>query len=169
MQTYKENGIDLNFKVTHLYEFLDAELERGAVTIENPDITFTYQDSCRLNSMETVRNLPRKLIRRFSNGNFVEMQNNRNTALCCGNSAWIGCDAFSKALQVKRLTQGRNTESSVMLTSCGKCRIHLGCAMEDPFSGDKLKMELVDLTQHHCRPYPLGINEESTIPEHGTF
>ena len=145
-QTYKENGIELNFKVTHLYEFLDAELERGAVTIENPDINFTYQDSCRLNTMETVRDLPRKLIRRFSNGNFVEMQNNGNTALCCGNSAWIGCDAFSKALQVKRLTQGRNTESDVMLTSCGKCRIHLGCAMEDPFAGDQLKMELVDLT-----------------------
>ncbi len=146
VQTYKENGIELNFKVMHLYEFLDAELERGAVTIENPDITFTYQDSCRLNTMETVRNLPRKLIRRFSNGNFVEMQNNGNTALCCGNSAWIGCDAFSKALQVKRLTQGRNTNSDVMLTSCGKCRIHLGCAMEDPFAGDQLKMELVDLT-----------------------
>ncbi|MFK5953530.1 MAG: hydrogenase iron-sulfur subunit [Desulfobacterium sp.] len=146
IQTYKENGIELNFKVTHLYEFLDAELERGAVTIENPDVNFTYQDSCRLNSMETVRDLPRKLIRRFSKGNFVEMQNHGKTALCCGNSAWIGCDAFSKALQVKRLTQGRNTDSDAMLTSCGKCRIHLGCAMEDPFAGDQLKMELMDLT-----------------------
>ncbi|GAB6144520.1 hydrogenase iron-sulfur subunit [Desulfocicer niacini] len=145
-QTYRENGIKLNFKVIHLYEFLDAELERGAVTIDTPDINFTYQDSCRLNSMDGVRDLPRKLIRRFSNGHFVEMPNNRNTALCCGNSAWIGCDAFSKALQKKRLTQGRNTQSDVMLTSCGKCRIHLGCAMEDPFAGDKLKMELVDLT-----------------------
>ena len=33
-----------------------------------------------------------------------------------------------------------------MLTSCGKCRIHLNCAMEDPFAGDRLSMELTDLT-----------------------
>ena len=144
--TYKENGIHLNFKVTHLYEFLDAELERGAVKINNPEINFTYQDSCRLNSLEEVRDLPRKLMGRFSNGNFVEMQNSKNTALCCGNSAWIGCDSFSKALQVKRITQAKETNSDVMVTSCGKCRIHLGCAMEDPFAGDRLKMELIDLT-----------------------
>ncbi len=144
--TYKAHGLLLNFKVTHLYAFLDAELERGAVTIQNPDRTFTYQDSCRLNSLDEVRELPRKLISRFSNGAFVEMQNNRNTALCCGNSAWIGCDSFSKALQVKRITQARQTGSDVMVTSCGKCRIHLNCAMEDPFAGDRLKMELTDLT-----------------------
>lgn len=144
--TYRENGLQLNFKVTHLYEFLDAELERGAVTINTPDINFTYQDSCRLNSLDEIRDLPRKLMARFSNGTLVEMPNSGNTALCCGNCAWIGCDSFSKALQVKRLTQARETNSDVMVTSCGKCRIHLGCAMQDPFAGDKLKMELIDLT-----------------------
>lgn len=145
-QTYKENGLDLNFKVTHLYGFLESEFERGAVAIENPDMNFTYQDSCRLNSLEDIRELPRKLMGRFRNGNFVEMPNSRNTALCCGNSAWIGCDSFSKALQVKRITQAKETKSDVMITSCGKCRIHLSCAMEDPFANERLKIKLIDLT-----------------------
>ena len=41
-----------------------------------------------------------------------------------------------------------------MITACPKCRIYLGCAMEDPFAGGELKMELIDLTniiaKHVC-------------------
>jgi heterodisulfide reductase subunit D len=143
---YKEYGIELNFKVTHLYAFLENEIDRGAVTFDNPKGTFTYQDSCRLNSMPEVRDLPRKLIDRFANSNFTEMPNHKDGTLCCGNSGWTGCDAFSKALQVKRLKQARDIDADFMITACGKCRIHLGCAMEDPFVGEAVKMELIDLT-----------------------
>jgi len=105
----------------------------------------TYQDSCRLNRIEDQRDLPRKLIKRLRVAGFQEMQNYGNTALCCGNCAWIGCDSYSKALQVKRLRQARDTGSDIMLTSCPKCQIHLSCAMEDPFLGDELKIKLVDI------------------------
>ena len=33
-----------------------------------------------------------------------------------------------------------------MVTSCPKCQIHLRCAMEDPFLGQELFMEMTDLT-----------------------
>ncbi|MBU2453593.1 MAG: (Fe-S)-binding protein, partial [Proteobacteria bacterium] len=151
---YPKNGIDLDFKVTHLYEFLEKEIDRAAVTFDGPKGTFTYQDSCRLNGLEEIKDLPRKLISRFAKDNFKEMQDIKDGALCCGNSAWTGCDAFSKAIQVKRIKQAKKTGSDFMITACPKCRIHLGCAMEDPFAGGELKMELVDLTniiaKHIC-------------------
>lgn len=143
---YPENGIRLDFKVTHLYQFLETEIDRGAVTFRRPDGRFTYQDSCRLNSLTDVKDLPRKLINRFAEGRFIEMPDRMDGALCCGNCAWTGCDAYSKALQVKRITQARETGADVMITACPKCRIHLGCAMEDPFAGGSLAMELKDLT-----------------------
>jgi len=74
------------------------------------------------------------------------MQNNGSSAICCGNCAWIGCGAFSKALQVKRLRQAHATESDLLVTACPKCQIHLRCAMEDPFLGKELNMEMIDLT-----------------------
>ena len=77
---------------------------------------------------------------------FNEMQDKGAGAICCGNVAWTGCDAYSKALQVKRLRQAHDTESDILVTACPKCQIHLRCAMEDPFRGDELKMDMVDLT-----------------------
>ncbi|MFH2060206.1 MAG: hydrogenase iron-sulfur subunit [Pseudomonadota bacterium] len=151
---YPANGIALNLKVTHLYEFLETQIDKSAVTFDGPEGTFTFQDSCRLNGIEEIRDLPRKLIKRFAKNNFKEMADIKDGALCCGNSAWTGCDAFSKALQVKRIKQAKKTGSDFMITACPKCRIHLGCAMEDPFAGGELKMELTDLTniiaKHIC-------------------
>ena len=67
-------------------------------------------------------------------------------AICCGNCAWTGCDTYSKSLQVSRIGQARETGSDLIVTACPKCQIHLRCAMEDPFLGDDLKMEMMDLT-----------------------
>ena len=74
------------------------------------------------------------------------MQDFGASAVCCGNSAWVGCDAFSKALQVKRIRQAIRTKSDLLVTACPKCQIHLRCAMEDPFLGEELNMEMADLT-----------------------
>lgn len=151
---YPKNGIKLNFKITHLYEFLEKEIDRAAVTFDGPNESFTFQDACRFKGLEEIQNLPRKLIARFDKGNFREMPDIKDGAICCGNSAWTGCDSFSKALQVKRINQAKKIGSELMITACPKCRIHLGCAMEDPFAGGELKMELIDLTniiaKHIC-------------------
>lgn len=143
---YEENGVRTGFKVTHLYEFLEREIDKGGVAFHPLDKKITYQDSCRLNRFEGQRSLPRKLIRRLTTTEFIEMQDSGRSALCCGNCAWTRCDAYNKALQVKRIHQARDTGSDLMVTSCPKCQIHLRCAMQDPFLGPDLYMEIADLT-----------------------
>jgi len=49
-------------------------------------------------------------------------------------------------LQVKRIRQAHDTDSDLLITACPKCQIHLRCAMEDPFLGEELNMEMLDLT-----------------------
>ncbi len=143
---YPAHGIDLDLKVTHLYEFLEQEIDKGAVDFKKINKKLTFQDPCRLSRVEKRPDLPRKLITRLNKVSFTEMANWGSNAICCGNSAWIGCDAFSKALQVERLKDAHDTEGDVLITACPKCQIHLSCAMEDPFRGDELKMDLMDLT-----------------------
>lgn len=143
---YARQGVAPEFTVVHLYDFLEQQIGKGAVAFKPLSRSITYQDSCRLNRMSTVSDLPRKLIRRLSTNGFAEMTDAGNSALCCGNCAWTGCDAYSKAMQIKRLRQARETGSNLMVTSCPKCQIHLRCAMEDPFLGDTLQIEMTDLT-----------------------
>lgn len=143
---YENHGIDPGFNVIHLYEFLENEIDKGAVEFKHLSRKITFQDSCRLKRMENVRSLPRKLIQRLSVEKFEEMKDSDRSALCCGNCAWTGCDSYSKALQVKRLRQAHATGSDLMVTSCPKCQIHLSCAMQDIMLGDELKMDMIDLT-----------------------
>jgi len=143
---YADHGFNVNFKVTHLYELLEREIDKGAIDFKKIDKIMTFQDSCRLSRLSATTDLSRKLIRRLKPAGFVEMRDNGSAAICCGNCAWTGCDAFSKALQVKRLKQARETGSDLLVTACPKCQIHLRCAMEDPFLGELLEMEMTDLT-----------------------
>ncbi len=142
---YPEHGFEINFKVTHIYDYLENEIDKGAVGFKALHRRLTFQDPCRLSRFENRSDLPRKLINRLKPDGFEEMKDHGANGICCGNSAWIGCDSFSKALQVKRIGQAKDTNSDLLVTGCPKCQIHLRCAMEDPFKGEELRMEMMDL------------------------
>jgi len=142
---YPRHGVELPVKVTHMHAFLEKEIEKGAVGFKPLDAPLVFQDACRQSRLCEEPDLPRKLIRRLTAGESLP-PDLEAPSMCCGNSAWIGCDAFSKAMQVQRLTKARQSGGELMLTACPKCQIHLRCAMEDATRGDALKMELMDLT-----------------------
>lgn len=148
---YPEQGIDVGFKVTHLFELAEKEIDKGAIGFDKTNRCLTFQDPCRLSRLDGRPDLPRKLIARLNSNGFTEMRDRGASALCCGNCAWTGCDSFSKALQVKRLRQARETGSDLLMTACPKCQIHLRCAMEDPFIGKEIEMEMMDLTSMLAR------------------
>ncbi len=143
---YAANGVELPLKVTHIHDFLEREISKGAVSFKPLNNRVTFQDSCRQSRFEGNSDLPRGLIKRMAGDDFKEMPESGKAAVCCGNSAWTGCDAYSKALQVNRLNSAKATGSDLMLTACPKCQIHLRCAMEDAVRGEELKMEMMDLT-----------------------
>jgi len=143
---YPQQGVKVNFKVTHIFDLLEGEISKGAVGFKPFDRRLTFQDPCRLSRLENRPELPRRLISRLKPIEFTEMQDRGGGAICCGNSAWTGCDSYSKALQVKRIRQAQSTGSDLLVTACPKCQIHLQCAMEDPFLGEELNMDMMDLT-----------------------
>jgi Fe-S oxidoreductase/coenzyme F420-reducing hydrogenase delta subunit len=146
---YPEHGVTPPFKVTHLFDLLEREIAKGAVGFDRLPRRITFQDPCRLSRLGGTENigpeLPRKLLGRLQPRAFTEMAESGVSALCCGNCAWTGCDAFSKALQVKRLRQAHATGCDLLVTACPKCQIHLRCAMEDPFREEELELEMMDL------------------------
>jgi Fe-S oxidoreductase len=144
--TYAEQGLKPNFKVVHLYDFLEEQIDKGAVGFKPLERSITFQDSCRLGRLCDRTDLPRKLLKRLKPAQYTEMKESGGAAICCGNSAWTGCDSYSKAMQVKRLEQAHATGADLVVTACPKCQIHLKCAMEDPFRREQLSIELMDLT-----------------------
>jgi len=144
---YPAMGITTHFAVSYLHDVLEREVDKGAVGFADLGKKVTFQDPCRLTRFtEGGGQTARKLLSRARPGRrFVEMADRGAGAVCCGNCAFVGCDAYSKALQVKRLGQARESGAEVLVSACPKCHIHLSCAMADVFLGQDLQMEMMDL------------------------
>jgi heterodisulfide reductase subunit D len=143
---YRRYGIPLPIKVTHMHAFLEREIGKGAVRFKPLGERVAFQDACRQSRFDGEAALPRKLIRYFAPNDVAASPETQAMSICCGNSAWTGCDAHSKAMQVERLKQARETDCEVMITACPKCQIHLRCAMEDAMRRDDLEIKMMDLT-----------------------
>jgi len=119
----------LPFEVIHLTDFLDRELPRSGLRfLPSSGERITYQDPCRLGRRDGIYDQPRQLLRLVPGTELVEMERTRENALCCGTSAWMECSQCSKALQVERLLEARQTGAKKLITACPKCLIHLTCA-----------------------------------------
>ena len=137
-------GFDI--KVTLLIDMLEEEIHKGGIGFRPLGKRVTFQDPCRLGRMSGRYEGPRKLLSMIPDLKLREMENSRHSAICCGNNAFINCDAYSKRVQVQRLREARATRAETLITACPKCMIHLGCTMRDPISRGSLKMEIRDLT-----------------------
>ncbi len=136
-------GYDL--KVTLLMDLLEQEVHKGGKSFTPMKRNVTYHDPCRLARFSGRVQEPRDLLSLIPGLKLREMESSGRSALCCGNSGFINCDAYSKRIQVERLRQARTTRADLMITSCPKCMIHLTCAMRDPIRRGSLHMEIRDL------------------------
>jgi Fe-S oxidoreductase len=133
---------DFDLKVTLLLDLMEREVKKGGVSFRPLERRVTYQDPCRLGRAAGRYEEPRNLLKMIPGLTLAEMENNRHSALCCGNSSFINCDAYSKRIQVERLKQARATKADMLVTACPKCLIHTSCAMRDPIRGESLAMEI---------------------------
>jgi Fe-S oxidoreductase len=128
---YTEHFGELGFEVVHFYDLVGKMLDEGSLTVDNGAGPLTYHDPCRLGRMAKIYDGPRDILRRIAADHFLEMERNRENAVCCGTSGWANCSTGSKQIQVERLREAKATGAQVMVTACPKCQIHLNCALNN--------------------------------------
>jgi len=134
----------LPFEMMHLTELLDQKLAAGELTFDPLPGLVTYHDPCRMGRYLQVYEAPRRVLTGVPELELVEMEDNRERAMCCGSTAWVNCSGCSKLIQREKLRQARQTGARVMLTTCPKCQIHLSCAARD--LTDEQAVEVTDVT-----------------------
>ena len=141
---YELDGI----KVMHTTEFLqengfDMELKT------EEDVTVTYHDPCRLGRQMNIYEGPRDLVKAVDGVKMVEMEHNKEDALCCGVSSMMSCNENSRGLRIQRFEEVRATGADIMLTSCPKCVTHFECLK---FEGDpRHDFEILDVVSFLAR------------------
>ena len=137
-------------EVVYWTEAVAPLLSSGELHLGKLKKKVTYQDPCTLGRGLRIFESPRRLLGAINGLELVEMQPNRETALCCGASSWVHCGAANRQIQDERLTQAEATGAEVLVTSCLKCRIHLKCTQHSR-NGKMPKIDIQDLASLAAR------------------
>ena len=148
---YQDLAENLEFEMIHISDYIRQLMKSGALKLDTnkqEKFTFSYHDSCRLGRHSGVYDSPRELAKAFSGAKFVEMENSRDKAMCCGVSAWSNCNANAKRIQVDRVVEAKKVGAGRLLMFCPKCQIHMKCAIQDkvPVDPGMVDVKLEDFT-----------------------
>jgi len=139
---YPEHFGELGFEVVHFYDLVAEMLAGGSLKLQNGAGSLSYHDPCRLGRMAKIYDGPRAILAKLAGEKFVEMERNRENAVCCGTSGWANCSVHSKQIQTERLQEAKATGAETLVTACPKCQIHLNCALTNL----ELNLKIKDLT-----------------------
>jgi heterodisulfide reductase subunit D len=119
---YPEYGYELSKPVRHISEFLNTMLPQLPVMNFEGDVTF--HDPCHLGRHSGVYDAPRKVIEQVSGSPVVEMERNRENAMCCGNGAGLRTlfPEYAKKIGAERIRQATSTGAKYLVTSCPFCK-----------------------------------------------
>jgi heterodisulfide reductase subunit D len=148
---YQDLMGDLGFEMVHISDYVKELIDTGqlkAGDFSSAPYKFTYQDSCRLGRHSGIYDSPRALAEAFSGGGYLEMERNKDKAVCCGVSALSNCNAQTKKMQLDRLREAKKAGAERMLMFCPKCQIHFRCAVQDeiPVDRSEVDVEVEDFT-----------------------
>ena len=117
------HGVD----AVHISEFLQGrELDLpGTPGGEGQRPKVAFFDPCRLGRYRGEYNAPRELLAHVAD--VVDMGHTRGEEPCCGVSAWVNCNAWSKAHREDILRRAREAGAEVLVTACPMCQVHLDC------------------------------------------
>ena len=135
------HGVD----AIHISELL-AERLNGEVVSTHAGTKVTFHDPCRLGRHHGIYDAPRDVLSKVAD--LKEMESSRESAICCGVSAWMNCNPASKLARMGRLRQASDVGAEVLVTACSKCQTHLGCVYrEESYDGDPRELQVLDLQE----------------------
>jgi len=146
--TYPEIiGEPLGFEVVHAVEVLSDLVSAGRLELKEPKRggVVTYHDPCDLGRKSGIFDPPREILNQVPGYTFVEMQQSREYALCCGGGGDL--ETFDPELvqqvSAQRIAQAAETGASVLVSACPQCVRTLSKAAR----ANKVRIRVMDITQ----------------------
>ena len=123
--------------VIHISQLLSHLIKEGKLDFSKSDLNVTYHDSCHLGRHSEVFDEPREVIK--SVANLVEMENIRESSLCCGAGGGVKSAYPEVANQMasSRIAQAKQTSCGTLITACPFCKLNL----------ENDDLEVLDLTE----------------------
>ncbi|MFW9907288.1 MAG: (Fe-S)-binding protein [Candidatus Thorarchaeota archaeon] len=135
-------------EVLHIIEYANQLIGSEDLRIIplQEDITVTYHDPCHMGRELEIYEEPRNLLRAIPGITLIEMNPNRNAAICCGAGGGLRSfdPALSKKIAADRILSAEETHAEAIVTTCPFCEHNLQSGAE--LLGSKMQvLDVVDL------------------------
>jgi Fe-S oxidoreductase len=133
LKTFREDfierfGLDLP-EVKHVVEFLPPLIESGKLKLKKSHETtkITWHDPCHLGRALGVYEEPRELLKLLPAVELVEMDTNREAAMCCGSGGGLRSydGEQAKKIAADRMKDAEDINTDVIATACPFCEYNL--------------------------------------------
>ncbi len=121
---YKEL-LDVDLDVIHTSQLFSELIEEKKIIIKPSHQKITYHDPCHLGRHCGEYEASRKVLE--SLGQLMEMEHNRDKALCCGSGGGVKSahPEISDSIALNRLKEVDKSGADILSTSCPFCKLNL--------------------------------------------
>ena len=110
-----------NFKITSIWEHISNSIDSGEIKINKKlDLKVVYQDPCSVKKYPELFTFPRKIIE-ATGAELVELEHNRENALCCGLALGLNGMSEMGKIRKKRLQEVIDTGTDIIVNTCTGC------------------------------------------------
>ena len=137
--------VKMNFKVMHMVQYLCMLAKDGKIKLNPLDSKVTYHDPCDLGRNSGIYDEPRDLIKMIPGVEFVELENNREYATCCGgggNVESIDTELSSNIASIKA-KEIIATGADIVTTACQQCVRTIATGLKK----EKSRIKAIDISQ----------------------
>ena len=116
-------GIKAEFEILHVVQYIYKIVKEGKLTLKPLDLKVTYHDPCDLGRNSDVYEEPRNLIKMIPGVKFVELENNRKLATCCGGGGNVEAVNVKLSDSIAKIKAHEiiKTGVDIIVTSCQQC------------------------------------------------
>ena len=138
-------GIKAEFEILHVAQYIYKIVKEGKLTLKPLDLKVTYHDPCDLGRNSDVYEEPRNLIKMIPGVKFVELENNRKLATCCGGGGNVEAVNVKLSDSIAKIKAHEiiKTGVDIIVTSCQQCVRTIQQALKKENS----KIKAMDLTE----------------------
>lgn len=151
LKTLRDDYPKLGFELPEILHVTQAlqEIVQGKKLKVKPlgeGVKVTYHDPCHLSRAAGVYDDPREIIKAIPGVKLVEMETNRETAMCCGAGGGLRSydTELSKKMAADRVKSAEDVEAEIIATACPFCENNLIAGAEQIDSSIRI-VDVVDL------------------------
>ena len=122
-------GLDYNVKIRNITEVTADLIKEGKLNFKQTPKDkgrLTYHDPCHIGRHGGIYEPPREVLRAIPGVELVEMEHNRENAICCGSVlSRVGRPPAADAIGALRMTEAEEANAEIVVTACPCCEVQL--------------------------------------------